>query len=71
MVDDGFKDLKKRVLQLEIENLENKKSNNSLEAKILRLDVIKKKVEIKETKARAHFFTVAILKSKYFEVKVF
>ena len=59
MVDDGFKDLKKRVLQLEIENLENKKSNASIEAKILRLDVIKKKAEIKESKAWARFFKSA------------
>ena len=59
MVDDGFKDLKKRAIQLEIENLENEKSRNALKTKLLKLEVVKTRAEIKESKARTRFFTSA------------
>ena len=59
MVDDGFKALKKRALELEIENLENAKSDHSFKAKILKLEMIKIRAEIKESKARTRYFTSA------------
>jgi hypothetical protein len=59
MLDDEFKDLKKNILKLELESLQNKNSQNKLQTKLLKLEVIKKKAEIRESKERALFFKSA------------